>query len=201
MPFLKYRNVSTTGQVLPPLLLLRTVHVLPPPAHHEHAGTDTGDPGGAIGVEAMVGLSPPDHHQRQREVRPAQCRRDAASDARRVVRHGGENNGDDVVEACANGLATAGIAIMLCRMTMTFEIPSEVHTGVAGIPDLDVRVALYLRHEAQLEILRRQRHSAEARSIAERAVLQAERDQSAGFDWNASFDTLKQQHQTITSKL
>ena len=187
--------------MLPPLLLLRTVHVLPPPAHHEHAGTDTGNPGGAIGVEAMVGLSPPDHHQRQREVRPAQCRRDAASDARRVVRHGGENNGDDVVEACANGLATAGIAIMLCRMTMTFEIPSEVHTGVAGIPDLDVRVALYLRHEAQLEILRRQRHSAEARSIAERAVLQAERDQSAGFDWNASFDTLKQQHQTITSKL
>ena len=51
------------------------------------------------------------------------------------------------------------------------------------------------------ETLRRQRHSAEARAIAERAVLQAQRDQKAGFDWDSSFDTLKQQHQAITSKL
>lgn len=86
-------------------------------------------------------------------------------------------------------------------MMMTFNIPSDVQKDVAGIPDLDLRVALYLRHEALLEALRRQRHSVEARSIAERAILQAERDQSAGFDWNASFEVLKQQHQAVTAKL
>ena len=86
-------------------------------------------------------------------------------------------------------------------MTMTFDIPGDVQNDVAGIPGLDVRVALYLRHEAQLEIVRRQRHSAEARTIAERAVVLAPRDQASGFDWDASFNTLKQQHQAITAKL
>lgn len=86
-------------------------------------------------------------------------------------------------------------------MTMTFDIPSDVQNDVAGIPGLNLRVALYLQHEAKLEILRRQRHSAEARAIAERAVIQAQRDQAAGFEWDSSFDTLKQQHQAIISKL
>lgn len=84
---------------------------------------------------------------------------------------------------------------------MTFNIPSDVQNDVAGIPGLDVRVALYLRHEALLEAVRRKRHSAEARAIAERALLQAQQDQAAGFDWDASFETLKQQHRSITSKL
>ena len=86
-------------------------------------------------------------------------------------------------------------------MTMTFEIPADVQNSVVGIPDLDVRVAMFLRHEAQLEALRRQRHSSEARAIAQRALTQAELDQAAGFDWDASFDTLQKQHQAITSKL
>ena len=90
---------------------------------------------------------------------------------------------------------------MIRTMTMTFDIPSDVQADVAGIPDLSIRVAMFLRHEARLESLRRQRHSPEARAIAERALRQAERDQAAGFDWDASFETLKQQHQGITAKL
>jgi len=43
-------------------------------------------------------------------------------------------------------------------MTMTFDIPSDVQNDVAGIPGLDLRVALYLQHEAKLDVLRRQRH-------------------------------------------
>ena len=84
---------------------------------------------------------------------------------------------------------------------MTFDIPSDVQDSVASISGLDIRVALYLRHEAQLEALRRQRHSAEARAIAERAVRQAESDQLAGFDSDRSFQELRQKHQDITSKL
>ena len=86
-------------------------------------------------------------------------------------------------------------------MTMSFEIPADVQAEVRDIPGLDMRVAMYLRHEAQLEAVRRQRHSAKARGIAERAVAQAGREQAAGFDWDASFATLKQQEQAITDKL
>ncbi len=77
-------------------------------------------------------------------------------------------------------------------MSMTFDIPSDVQASVASIPDLDKRVALYLRHEAQPELVRLQRHRAEARTIAERAVQQAERDQMTGFEWDSSFEALQQ---------
>ena len=86
-------------------------------------------------------------------------------------------------------------------MTITFDVPSDVQESVSGIPGLSTRVALYLRHEAQLEKVRQQRHSAEARAIAERAVRQAERDQAAGFDWETSFAELQQRQQDITAKL
>jgi len=39
-------------------------------------------------------------------------------------------------------------------MTMTFDIPADVHARVASIPDLGARIELFLRHEAELEALR-----------------------------------------------
>lgn len=84
---------------------------------------------------------------------------------------------------------------------MTFEIPSDVQAGVADIPDLDQRVAMFLRHEAQLETVRRQRHSREAREIVQRALQKADADRAAGFDWESSFEELQKCHLDITSKL
>lgn len=86
-------------------------------------------------------------------------------------------------------------------MSMTFDIPSDVQAGVAGISDLDLRVALYLRHEAQMEVVRRQRHSPQAREIAAEAVRQAEEDKAAGFDWDNSFAQLRQAQKDITARL
>ncbi len=86
-------------------------------------------------------------------------------------------------------------------MTMTLDIPAELEEAVSAIPDIGTRLALYLRHEAQLEKVRQQRHSGKARAIAERALLAAQHDQAAGFDWQASFTELEQRHQKITSKL
>jgi hypothetical protein len=86
-------------------------------------------------------------------------------------------------------------------MTMTFEIPSDVQAGVAGIPGQDTRMAMYLRHEAQLEALRRQRHSREARDIVHRALQKADADRAAGFEWDTSFDELQKRRLDITSKL
>jgi hypothetical protein len=48
-------------------------------------------------------------------------------------------------------------------MSIPFDIPADVQAGVEGISDLNLRVAFYLRFEARLEAVRRQRHSPEAR--------------------------------------
>lgn len=86
-------------------------------------------------------------------------------------------------------------------MTMTFDIPADVQAGVADIPGLDQRVAMFLRHEAQMEIVRRQRHSREARDIVQRALQKADADRAEGFEWDASFEDLQKRHQDINSKL
>jgi len=86
-------------------------------------------------------------------------------------------------------------------VSITFDIPEDVKAGVEGISDLSLRVALYLRHEAQLEAVRRQRHSAQAREIAAEAVRQAEIDKAAGIDRDESFAQLRPAHQNITARL
>jgi len=84
-------------------------------------------------------------------------------------------------------------------MSITFDIPPDIAAGVAGIADLDLRVALFLKHEAQMESLRRQRHSPQARTIVADAIRQAEADQAAGLDWDASFAELRRLHATIAA--
>lgn len=85
-------------------------------------------------------------------------------------------------------------------MSMTFDIPSEVQAGVAGIADLDLRVALYLRYEAQLEAVRRQRQSPQAQELATEAVRLAEADKAAGFDWDDSFAELRRMQEKIAGR-
>jgi hypothetical protein len=86
-------------------------------------------------------------------------------------------------------------------MNMTFDIPQEVQAQVAGISGLDLRVALFLRHEAQLEAARCERHSGLARQIAERALAGAEADKLTGFDRERAFDDLERAHRQITERL
>jgi hypothetical protein len=83
---------------------------------------------------------------------------------------------------------------------MTFDIPADVQAGVAGIADLDLRVTAFLRCEAQLELLRQQRHSAQATEIAAEAIRLAEADKAAGFDWDESFAELRLAHQKLTAR-
>ena len=86
-------------------------------------------------------------------------------------------------------------------MSITFDIPADVKASVADIADLDIRVALYLRHEAQMEAVRRQRHSPQARQIAAEALRKAELDKTAGFDRDEAFAQLRQAHHDITARL
>jgi hypothetical protein len=86
-------------------------------------------------------------------------------------------------------------------MSITFDIPADVQAGLEGISDLNLRLALYLRHEAEMEAERRQRHSAQAREIAAEAVRQAEIEKAAAFDADESFAQLRQTYQNITERL
>jgi hypothetical protein len=86
-------------------------------------------------------------------------------------------------------------------MTMTFDIPADVHARVASIPDLGARIEMFLRHEAELEALRANRYGAEARAIAAKAVANAHRVQLKEEDRDASFAILRNQHQAVTGQL
>lgn len=86
-------------------------------------------------------------------------------------------------------------------MSMTFDIPSDVQAEVAGMADLDRRVTDFLRHEAQMESIRRQWHSAPAREIAAEAMRQAEADKAAEFNWGESFAQFRQAQQDLSARL
>ena len=84
---------------------------------------------------------------------------------------------------------------------MTFDIPADVHARVASIPDLGARIEMFLRHEAELEVLRASRYGAEARAIAAKAVANAQRVHLKEEDREASFEILRNQHEAVTGQL
>ena len=86
-------------------------------------------------------------------------------------------------------------------MSITLDLPKDVESQVSGIPDLDLRLQMFLRHEAQLEQLRRARFGDEARGIAERALRAAATDQTEGYPWDESFAKLRQAQDAIAAKL
>ena len=86
-------------------------------------------------------------------------------------------------------------------MQMTLDIPEDIRSKVTGIPGLDQRVALFLKHEAELEAIRKRRHSEKAREIVERALGKTEEDKSRGFDREESFEEFLALHRQITARL
>lgn len=86
-------------------------------------------------------------------------------------------------------------------MQMTFDIPAEIQSLVTGIPGLDKRVASFLKHEAEMEAIRKRRHSQRAREIVERALNRVEEDKAQGFDGGESFDEFLELHRQITARL
>ena len=86
-------------------------------------------------------------------------------------------------------------------MRMTFDIPADLQSQVAGIPGLDKRVALFLKHEAEMEGIRKLRHSEKTRTIIARALCTAEEDKSRGFDREESFEEFLELHRQITIRL
>jgi len=86
-------------------------------------------------------------------------------------------------------------------MSITFDISTDLQARPEGISDLNLRVALYLHDEAQLEAVRRQRHSIQAREIAATAVRKAKLEKGTGFDADKSFAELRRVQQSIAERL
>jgi len=84
---------------------------------------------------------------------------------------------------------------------MTFDIPTDVYARVASIPDLGARIEMFLRHEAELEVLRGARYGTEARRIATRAFHNARSAQLGADVIQGSFEALRAQHQSVTGQL
>lgn len=80
-------------------------------------------------------------------------------------------------------------------MTLTLELPADLEAEAAKIPDLQNRVATFLRHQVDLEKWRAGRYSEQARRLV------AERMKSEGFDREQVFEEFFQLHQEITSRL
>ncbi len=83
---------------------------------------------------------------------------------------------------------------------MTFDIPADVHSRVAAIPDLGIRIEMLLRHEAELEALRTTRYGAEAGAITAKVVANANRSQTSKEDRDVSFESLWNQNQAGTGR-
>jgi hypothetical protein len=82
-------------------------------------------------------------------------------------------------------------------MSITLDLPKDVESQVSGIPDLDLRLLMFLRHEAHLEQVRRARFGDEARGIAERALRAAAVDQTEGFAWDESSAKLRRAQSSV----
>ncbi len=86
-------------------------------------------------------------------------------------------------------------------MSITFDVPEDIQRQAEGIIGLNRRVTDFLRHEIEMEKIRRRRYSPRAREIVERALTEVERDKEEGFDRETSFKELIELHRKITEQL
>ena len=86
-------------------------------------------------------------------------------------------------------------------MTLTLELPADLEAEAAKIPDLQSRVATFLRHQIDLEKWRAGRYSEQARQLVAQSAIEAERMRSEGFDREQVFEEFFKLHQEITTSL
>jgi len=86
-------------------------------------------------------------------------------------------------------------------MSITVELPPEMEERVRQIPDLNERVAAFLRDQAQYEEWRRRRRSAKARAVAEESLAEAKALKARGFSREELFRRFFDLHDRITRAL
>ena len=86
-------------------------------------------------------------------------------------------------------------------MSITIELPPDVEKRLAALPDLDQRVADFLRDQLEYEKWRKARDSDDARQIVREWLADAERDKAAGVSRAKTFREFFEVYDRITAKL
>lgn len=86
-------------------------------------------------------------------------------------------------------------------MSITIELPPDIEDRVRAIPDLDQRVADFLRHQAGLEEWRARRYSPGAQAILAAAEAEAARLRETGVSREQAFRELREAQDEISRHL
>ena len=86
-------------------------------------------------------------------------------------------------------------------MNLTIELPSDLESRVRAIPDLDRRVADFLRNQADLEEWRSRRYSQEAQAIVAAAVAEGAKLGAQGVSREQAFHELREAREEIGRQL
>ena len=86
-------------------------------------------------------------------------------------------------------------------MSITIELPPDVEKRLAALPDLDQRVADFLRGQAELEQWRERRYSAKVREIVRESLAEAEEAKARGVSREEAFREFFEVYDRITAAL
>ena len=75
-------------------------------------------------------------------------------------------------------------------MSITVELPSDIESQVRAIPDLDQRIADFLRNQAAYEQWRAGRYNEKVRRLAEEGMAEGERLKAEGVSREEMFGRL-----------
>ena len=86
-------------------------------------------------------------------------------------------------------------------MSITIELPPDIEDRVRAIPDLDQRIAEFLRHQTSLEEWRGQRYSPGARALVAGAAAEAAELRAKSVSREQAFRDLREARQEIGKHL
>ena len=82
-------------------------------------------------------------------------------------------------------------------MSITIQLPPDLESRVRVIPDLDQRVADFLRNQADLEDWRSRRYSTDVRTIVAEATTEGARLGAQGISREQAFRELRETREEI----
>jgi len=86
-------------------------------------------------------------------------------------------------------------------LSITIELPADIEARVRAIPDLDQRVAEFLRNQAGLEEWRGRRYSPDAKAVVAGAMAEAARLREDRVSREQAFRDLREAGEQISKHL
>jgi hypothetical protein len=86
-------------------------------------------------------------------------------------------------------------------MSITIDLPPDVEDRLRAIPDLDQRIAEFLRHQTSLEEWRERRYSPAARAVMAEAQAEADKLAAEGVSREQAFREWREARSEISEQL